>query len=120
MVEKSVEKVVTATPVPPAADAKKIINFWSMWSTQPLNQQFVNTVTADYMKEHPDVQINVSYWEKAALDQALQAALKAGEGAPDIAGDTNSPCLPKQDGCWTSAARCPRMPSSLASWMQSP
>ena len=61
--------------------AKKIINFWSMWSTQPLNQQFVNTVAADYMEAHPDVQINVSYWEKAALDQALQAALTAGRRA---------------------------------------
>ncbi len=92
VVEKTVvvDKPVTPTPAPTPEGAKTVINFWSMWSTQPLNQQFVNTVTADYMKAHPDVQINVSFWEKASLDQALQAALKAGEGAPDIAGDTNS------------------------------
>jgi multiple sugar transport system substrate-binding protein len=85
-----VEKVVTPTAVPLPAGAKKQLYFWSMWSTQPLNQQFINTVVADYLKAHTDVQINVSYWEKAALDSAMQAALTAGEGAPDIAGDTNS------------------------------
>jgi ABC-type glycerol-3-phosphate transport system substrate-binding protein len=89
-VTQIVEKVVTRTPVPQPAGAKKVVNFWSMWSTQPLNQQFINTVQADYLKAHTDVQLNVTYWEKAALDSAMQAALTAGEGAPDIAGDTNS------------------------------
>ena len=89
-VTQIVEKIVTRTAVPPPAGAKKIVNFWSMWSTAPLNQQFVNTVQADYLKTRTDVQLNVTYWEKAALDSAMQAALTAGEGAPDIAGDTNS------------------------------
>jgi multiple sugar transport system substrate-binding protein len=89
-VTKVVEKVVTATPVPKPVAAKKVLNFWSMWSTAPLNQQFVNTVVADYLKTRTDIQLNVSYWEKASLDSAMQAALTAGEGAPDIAGDTNS------------------------------
>lgn len=89
-VTQIVEKMVTPTAVPQAPGAKKVLTFWSMWSTQPLNQQFVNTVVADYVKAHPDVQINLPYWEKAALDSALQAALTAGAGAPDIAGDTNS------------------------------
>jgi ABC-type glycerol-3-phosphate transport system substrate-binding protein len=90
-----VEKVVTPTSAPKPAGAKKVLNFWSMWSTQPLNQQFVQTVVNDYVKAHPDVQINLSFWEKAALDQALQAALKAGEGVPDMAGDTNSTLFAK-------------------------
>jgi multiple sugar transport system substrate-binding protein len=90
-VTQVVEKVVTATPVPKptALGGKKIVNFWSMWSTQPLNQQFINTVVADYAKARPDVQLNISYWEKTPLGQALQAALTAGEGAPDMAGDVN-------------------------------
>jgi multiple sugar transport system substrate-binding protein len=85
-----VEKVITATPVPKPTAGKKQLTFWSMWSTQPLNIQFVNTVVADYVKAHPDTPINVAFWEKAALDSAMQAALTAGEGAPDMAGDTNS------------------------------
>lgn len=88
-VTQIVEKVVTPTAVPKPAGAKKIVNFWSMWSTQPLNQQFVNTVVNDYAKDHADVQINLSYWEKTPLTSALQAALTAGEGAPDMAGDVN-------------------------------
>ena len=63
-------------PRPPAP--RRSVNFWSQWSTQPLNQQFVSTVVADYLAAHPDVQINVSYWEKGALDSAMQAALTAG------------------------------------------
>jgi len=89
-VTQVVEKVVTATPLPKPTASKKILTFWSMWSTQPLNQQFVNTVVADYMKAHPDVTIQVPYWEKSALEAALKAALTAGEGAPDIAGDVGS------------------------------
>lgn len=89
-VTQVVEKVVTPTPKPLPAGAKKQLNFWSMWSTQPLNQQFVNTVVNDFNASRNDAQINVSYWEKAALESALKAALTAGEGAPDLSGDVGS------------------------------
>ncbi len=107
-VTQIVERVVTPTAVPRPAGAKKIVNFWSMWSTQPLNQQFINTVVADYLKTHPDVQLNVSYWEKASLDQAMQAALTAGEGAPDIAGDTNSVLFAKAGWLLDLSAALPK------------
>jgi multiple sugar transport system substrate-binding protein len=89
-VTQVVEKVVTATPVPRPAGAKKILNFWSMWSTAPLNQQFVTTVVNDFNASRTDMQLNLNFWEKAALESALKAALTAGEGAPDIAGDVGS------------------------------
>ena len=108
VVEKTVVEQVTPTPAPTEVGAKKVVNFWSMWSTQPLNQQFVNTVVADYMKAHPDVQLNVSY-----LGEGCPGPGPAGR--PDGRGRRPgyrrrhelAPCLPRPDGCWISSGALP-------------
>jgi len=87
-VTKLVEVVVTPTPKPAAPqEGPIIITWWSHWANEPAKRAVVEKIKADYMAEHPDVIINLSWWDKNPLREALRATMTAGEGAPDIASD---------------------------------
>src|SRR4030095_1158656 len=79
----------TAAPATSAPSAEKTqIKWWSQWAAQPANRKFIDTVVADYEAAHPNVDIEVTYFEQAPLGDALKAAMTAGGAdAPDIASD---------------------------------
>jgi len=85
-----VEKLITATPLPPTPQpGKKIITWWSHWANEPARRQVIETVIKDYETAHPDVDIIISWWDSAPLTDAVRAVMTAGQGAPDIATDVD-------------------------------
>jgi multiple sugar transport system substrate-binding protein len=61
------------------------INWWSHWANEPAKVVVVERIAADYMAEHPNVEINIEWWDKNPLRDAIRSSMLAGgEGAPDI------------------------------------
>jgi len=67
-----------------AQDNPVTINWWSHWANEPNKRDVIETFVADYMESHPTVEINLEWWDKNELIQALRNTLTAGEGFPDI------------------------------------
>jgi multiple sugar transport system substrate-binding protein len=85
-----VEKVITATPLPPTPQpGKKIITWWSHWANEPARRQVIETIIKDYETAHPDVDIIISWWDAVPLTDAVRAVMTAGQGAPDISTDVD-------------------------------
>jgi ABC-type glycerol-3-phosphate transport system substrate-binding protein len=79
--EVEVEVEVTAVPEEPV-----IIEVWSHFATEPTKQEAIKAVFNDYMMAHPNVIIDVMFWDKSVMFPAFQAAMTAGgKGAPDMA-----------------------------------
>lgn len=70
-----------------AADKTKIL-WWSHWANEPSKRAVIETVAKDYMQEHPDVEIELTWWDKGPLQDAWRTVVAAGgaEG-PDIVTD---------------------------------
>lgn len=70
-----------------AAEKKKIL-WWSHWANEPSKRSVIERVAKDYMQEHPDVEIEVTWWDKKPLQDAWRTVVAAsGEGGPDIVTD---------------------------------
>jgi ABC-type glycerol-3-phosphate transport system substrate-binding protein len=67
----------------PAAEAVTI-RWWSHWAAEPAKVAVVEKIAADYEAEHPNVDIEVVWWDKNPLRDAIRSTMTAGEGAPDI------------------------------------
>lgn len=81
---------VQPTTAPTAApSAEKVqIKWWSQWAAEPAKKQFVETVAKDYEAAHPNVDIEITWFDQAPVGDALKAAMTAGgKDAPDIASD---------------------------------
>jgi len=88
-VEVPVEQtvVVEATPEPteePAEEEKIKIVWWSHWAEETNKRNFIEQVIADYTAEHPNVEIEVVWWQKQEMFNAIQNTSVAGEGFPDM------------------------------------
>ena len=70
-----------------AAEKAKIL-WWSHWANEPSKRAVIERVAADYMAEHPDVEIEIVWWDKNPLQDAWRTVVAAGgaEG-PDIVTD---------------------------------
>lgn len=78
-----VEEVVeAATPEPEAEPV--VINWWSHWAEEDNKKAVILQVIEDYEGEHPNVDIEVTWWQKAEMWPAMRNAFTAGEGFPDI------------------------------------
>lgn len=82
---------VTAVEEPPKTEvaveepAEPVtITVWSHWTDQPSKKKVVQQAMDDYMAEHPNVTIQVEWWQKADMWPAMQNAFTVGEGAPDF------------------------------------
>ena len=77
--------VVTATPEPEEPrEGPVMISWWSHWAEEDNKKNTILEVIADYEAEHPDVDIVVTWWQKAEMWPAMRNAFTAGEGFPDI------------------------------------
>lgn len=67
-----------------AQDEETTIEWWSHWANEPAKVAVIEQIAADYMAEHPNVTIEITWWDKGPLFDAIRSTMTAGEGAPDI------------------------------------
>ncbi len=67
-----------------AADGPVTVQWWSHWANEPAKVAVIEKIAADYEAEHPDVTIELTWWDKDPLRDAIRSAMTAGDGAPDI------------------------------------
>lgn len=60
------------------------IEWWSHWANEPAKVAVIEKIAADYEAANPGVDINITWWDKNPLQDAVRSAMTAGEGAPDI------------------------------------
>lgn len=79
------ETIVETVEVPVEMAGPTTITVWSHFANEPLFRQVIQQVFDDYMAEHPDVIIEVAWFDKAPLRDSIRTVMQAGgEGAPDI------------------------------------
>ncbi len=59
------------------------ILWWSHWANEPSKVETIERVIADYTKEHPNVEIEMVWWDKNPLRDAFRSAMTA--GSKDVA-----------------------------------
>ena len=68
-----------------SAQDEVTIEWWSHWANEPSKVAFVEAAAADYMAANPNVTINVTWWDKNPLRDAIRSTMTAGgDEAPDI------------------------------------
>lgn len=70
-----------------AAGGPVTILWWSHWANEPAKKHVIETIKNDYMAAHPDVKIDLVWWDKDPLQNAWTTSMTAGKGAPDIVTD---------------------------------
>lgn len=78
-----VPAVETPTEAPAVEEPVKI-TIWCHWVDEPSLQKAVEMMLADYEAEHPNVDIEIEYSQKADFLSAAIAAFTVGEGGPDL------------------------------------
>ena len=76
--------LLSTAAVSPAEGAEAQIKWWSHWANEPAKRQVIEQIAADYEKAHPDVDVEVTWWDKNPLRDAVRSTMTAGKGAPDI------------------------------------
>ncbi|MFH1636383.1 MAG: extracellular solute-binding protein [Chloroflexota bacterium] len=76
-----VEKIVEVTPE--AAEPVTLV-FWSHWAEEVNKKAVLITAIDQFEQEHPNVTVEVSWWQKSEMFPAMRNAFTAGEGFPDI------------------------------------
>jgi multiple sugar transport system substrate-binding protein len=71
--------LLTAFP----ALAETELTLWSHWADHETKVAFVEKAARMLEAKHPDVKVNITWYQKNPLYEALQSALRAGKG-PDI------------------------------------
>ncbi len=68
-----------------AQDDEVTIQWWSHWANEPAKVAVIEQIAADYEAAHPNVTIEITWWDKNPLRDAIRSSMLAGgEGAPDI------------------------------------
>ncbi|NWF71213.1 MAG: carbohydrate ABC transporter substrate-binding protein [Chloroflexi bacterium] len=76
--------MVLSVGVVSAQDTPVTIEWWSHWANEPAKVAVIEQIAADYMAANPHVTINLTWWDKDPLRDAIRTSMSAGEGAPDI------------------------------------
>jgi raffinose/stachyose/melibiose transport system substrate-binding protein len=63
------------------------ILWWSHWANEPAKKKVIETIKSDYLASHPDVRIDLVWWDKNPLQDAWRVAMTAKKGAPDLVTD---------------------------------
>ena len=67
-----------------AQDEDITIQWWSHWANEGAKRAVIEQIAADYMDEHPNVTIEITWWDKQPLFDAIRNTMTVGQGAPDI------------------------------------
>ncbi|MBN1317013.1 MAG: extracellular solute-binding protein [Anaerolineales bacterium] len=74
--EKAAQSEVEQEPV--------TLNWWSHWAAEDNKKAVINQVIQDYELEHPNVDIEITWWQKTDMYPAMRSTFTAQEGFPDI------------------------------------
>ncbi|MEP6677931.1 MAG: ABC transporter substrate-binding protein [Betaproteobacteria bacterium] len=62
---------------------QEVVTVWSHWADQEAKVKFVEEAAKRFEAKHPGVKVKITWYQKNPLFQALQSALRAGQG-PDV------------------------------------
>ncbi|MDY7029356.1 MAG: ABC transporter substrate-binding protein, partial [Spirochaetota bacterium] len=82
------------------AEEKVEILWWSHWANEPAKVEVIERIKDDYMKAHPNVEIELVWWDKQPLQEAWRTAMTAGQGAPDIVTDPQENTVNQLEAGW--------------------
>ena len=74
---------VAALVVPASARADTTITLWSHWADQTAKVAFVEEAAKRFEAKNPGTKVRITWYQKLPLFNALNSALRAGQG-PDI------------------------------------
>jgi len=63
--------------------AQQVVTVWSHWADQESKVKFVEEAARRFEAKNPGTQVKITWYQKNPLFQALQSALRAGQG-PDV------------------------------------
>jgi multiple sugar transport system substrate-binding protein len=83
------EPVATEAPAEAEAPAEEVmepvtLTFWSHWAEEDNKKEVLMAAVDKFEQEHPNVTVDVTWWQKAEMFPAMRNAFTAGEGYPDI------------------------------------
>jgi ABC-type glycerol-3-phosphate transport system substrate-binding protein len=78
------------------------ILWWSHWANEGSKREVIETIKKDYMAAHPNVEIELVWWDKNPLQDAWRVAMTAGSQAPDIVTDPAENAIPQIESGWFS------------------
>ena len=79
------KEVVVEKEVEVPVEGPTTITVWSHFANEPNFRQVISGVFEDYMAEHPDVVIEVAWFDKQPLRDSIRTVMQSGgEGAPDF------------------------------------
>jgi raffinose/stachyose/melibiose transport system substrate-binding protein len=81
-------------------EGKVEILWWSHWANEPAKVEVIERIKDDYMAAHPNVEIELVWWDKQPLQEAWRTAMTAGQGAPDIVTDPAGNTIPQLEAGW--------------------
>jgi multiple sugar transport system substrate-binding protein len=58
--------------------------FWSHWAEEANKKEVLQAAVDAFEAEHPNVTVDITWWQKADMFPAMRNAFTAGEGFPDI------------------------------------
>lgn len=77
--------VLAPASAPAKAQDNVTIEWWSHWANEPAKRAVIEKIAADYMAEHDNVEIEITWWDKNPLRDAIRSNMLAGgDNAPDI------------------------------------
>lgn len=82
------------------ASAKTKIVWWTHGANETAKRSVIETIVADYMASHPNVEIELVWWDKKQLQEAWRTSMTARSGAPDIVTDAESQAVQQVKAGW--------------------
>lgn len=86
--------------IAPSVYAQIEITWWSHWANEPSKRQVIERIAADYELAHPNVNIDVVWWDKKPLQDAWRTIRLAGGEGPDIVTDPADDTLEQLKAGW--------------------
>jgi multiple sugar transport system substrate-binding protein len=75
--------LASSTALSTPAFSQTQLTLWSHWADHDTKVAFVEQAVRSFEEKHPDVSVNITWYQKNPLYAALKGALQAGQG-PDI------------------------------------
>ncbi|MGQ9629442.1 MAG: ABC transporter substrate-binding protein [bacterium] len=76
--------VAILVPIESSGAEKVKLLWWSHWAEEENKKAVILQEIEDYQKAHPNVEIGVTWWQKAEMWPAMRNTFTAGVGFPDI------------------------------------
>jgi len=81
---KPTDKPVVVEPTEVPTLEPVTLTFWSHWAEEDNKKAVLQYAIDKFQTEHPNVTVDVTWWQKADMFPAMRNAFTAGEGFPDI------------------------------------